>query len=93
MTLQEIEDAIVAQAEKRRAEGWTIVRNSFGKEANKTCCPLSALDSGVFDYARTNFEWTDAEIWDFIDGVDELKSEFNPDIHALGIRVRERLGL
>jgi hypothetical protein len=93
MTLQEIEDAIVAQCELRRVEGWKIVKDSFGRVADKTCCPLSALDSEVFDYVRTNFKWTDAEIWGFVDGVDGRKPEFSLEKHALGVRVRERLGL
>jgi hypothetical protein len=94
MTLQEIEDAIVAQAEKRRAEGWTIVMNSFGLSTKKTCCALSSFDYMPIDYAQSAFGWTEEQVWLFLNGFDMKPLLISKSDHyLLGVRVRERLGL
>jgi hypothetical protein len=99
MTLQEIEDAIVAQAEKRRAEGWTIVSGTYGNPDNKTCCPLASFD-GVLRWARSAghnlpliLGMVEKEFIQVRRGVDGFE-ECDRDAHyLLGVRVRDRLGL
>lgn len=98
MTLQEIEDAIVTQCEKRRAEGWTIVKETYGSAPDKTCCPLASFE-GVLEWARTTgrnppplFSLGKKEFIQIRRGVDGMHYH-GGDYYDLGVRVRERLGL
>ncbi len=59
-----------------RHDGWTIVRGSFGIDAQKSCCPIKALflhdpesGSGV-DSAAEKFGWDQSDVWAFLDGLD-----------------------
>lgn len=70
-----IEEAI----EKLKAEGWTIVSDSWGSVDQRRCCAVGAVAyvNGLFTHCNMDLTgvakllgWSDAEIWNVVAGFD-----------------------